>query len=91
MPRAAIVTTVCQGIADRYAREYGIRVEVITNAARFHSLPVRPTEGSQIRVIHHGAAIASRRIDLMIDLTGYLDERFSLDFVLVPGRPDYIQ
>jgi glycosyltransferase involved in cell wall biosynthesis len=27
----------------------------------------------------------------MIDLMGYLDERFSLDFVLVPGKPDYIE
>lgn len=91
MARAVAVTTVGHGIADRYAQEYGIRVEVITNAANFHNLPVRPTEGSRIRMIYHGAAIASRRIDLMIELMDYLDERFSLDFVLVPGKPDYIE
>lgn len=91
MARAAAVTTVGQGIADRYAQEYGIRVEVISNAAHFYDLPVRLTEGSQIRMIHHGAATVSRRIDLMIDLMGYLDERFSLDLVLVPGSPDYIE
>lgn len=91
MRKAATVTTVCQGIADRYEKEFGIRAEVITNAPHFHDLSVRPTEGAAIRLIHHGAAIASRRIELMIELMDYLDERFSLDFVLVPGKPEYLE
>ena len=91
MPRAAMVTTVCQGIADRYAQKYGIRVEVITNATTFHALSPRPTGGERVRMVHHGAALAGRRLDAMIDLMELLDKRFSLDFVLVPGKPECIE
>ncbi len=41
-------------------------------------------------MVHHGAAMASRRIELMIDLMDSLDERFSLDFLLVPHDPRYL-
>lgn len=89
--KATRVTTVCEGIANRYEREFGIRTEVITNTPYFHDLPMRPTDGSAIRLIHHGAAIASRRIELMIELMEFLDERFSLDLILMPGKLDYIE
>ena len=88
--RAAAISTVCQGIADKYATEYGVRCEVITNAAPYAALPVQPTKPQQIRMIHHGAAMASRRIELMIELMGRLDERFTLDFILVPQEPRYL-
>ncbi|HWF62336.1 MAG TPA: hypothetical protein VN666_18795 [Nitrospira sp.] len=91
MPKAARVTTVCQGIANRYTKEFGVRTEVITNTPHFHDLPIRPTDGSVIRLIHHGAAMVSRRIELMIELMGFLDERFSLDLILMPGKLDYIE
>lgn len=90
LPRAAAVTTVCQGIAERYRDEYGVHVEIIANAGPFHDLPLRPTLPSRIRLIHHGVAIASRRIEGMIDMMGLVDERFSLDLILVPGDPLYI-
>lgn len=91
MPRVAAITTVCEGISNSYREEYGVKSSVLTNAAPFHALPVCATEYTRIRMIHHGAAIASRRIDLMIDLMSYLDERFSLDLVLVPGQLAYIE
>ena len=36
-------------------------------------------------MIHHGQANPSRRTELMIELMDYLDERFSLDLILVGG------
>lgn len=91
LPEAAIVTTVGEGIAQEYSRQYGVRPSVITNAPRFHNLPVRKTKPSQIRVIHHGVAAPSRRIENMIDLANLLDRRYTVDFILVPGQTRYIR
>jgi glycosyltransferase involved in cell wall biosynthesis len=88
---AGAMTTVCQGIAERYATEYGIRVEVITNAAPLHDLPLRRTDAARIRMIHHGLAIPSRRTEAMIDLMDHVDERYTLDLVLLPGIASYIE
>jgi glycosyltransferase involved in cell wall biosynthesis len=90
VPRARRAITVCRGIAERYERDYGVAMEVVTNAAPSRNLPVRPTSQSAVRLIHHGAAIHSRRIELMIELMALLDERFSLDLILVPGDVRYI-
>jgi glycosyltransferase involved in cell wall biosynthesis len=91
MRQAAMTTTVCEGIAERYAAEYGVRVEVITNAAPLHELPVRHTDPARIRMVHHGLSIPSRRTDLMIELMRHLDERYTLDLVLLPGVASYIE
>jgi len=91
LPRAARMTTVCKGIAERYASEFGIRVEVITNAAPLHQLPVKPTDPARLRMVHHGAAIPSRRTESMIRLMEHLDERYTLDLVLLPGDAGYIE
>lgn len=90
LPRARSALTVCRGIAERYERDYGVRMEVLTNASPCVDLPARPTSPSKIRIIHHGAAIYSRRIELMIEMARLLDERFSLDLILVPGDAGYI-
>ena len=90
LPKATMATTVCVGIAEEYALQYGARPRVITNAPRFHNLPVHKTEPSQIRVIHHGVAARSRRIERMIELANLLDARFTVDFILIPGDTRYI-
>jgi hypothetical protein len=41
-------------------------------------------------MIHHGAAIRSRRLELMIDMMQYLDQRFRLDFMLVGNDRKYV-
>lgn len=90
LPRARRAMTVCKGIAERYEKDYGVAMEVVTNAAPRRDLPVRPTSSSAVRLVHHGAAIYSRRIELMIEMMALLDERFSLDLILVPGDARYI-
>ena len=41
-------------------------------------------------MVHHGGAVRSRRIENMIDIMAYLDKRFSLDLILVPSDPHYL-
>jgi hypothetical protein len=40
--------------------------------------------------VHHGLASRSRRIETMIDLMRHLDQRFSLDLMLVSSEPGYL-
>lgn len=90
MPRASAVTTVCQGIADEYERCFGVRPVVLSNATRFHELAPRPTGDGAIRMIHHGIAMRSRRLENMLELMAHLDGRFFLDLMLMPTDPSYL-
>lgn len=90
LPRAASMTTVCRGIADEYARVYGVKPLVIHNAPVHQHLAPTPVVEGRIRLIHHGAAIRSRHLAVMIEMMGYLDQRFSLDFMLMDSDPAYL-
>jgi len=83
LPRAAAMVTVCQGIADEYARHYGVSPLVVHNAPMHQRLLPSPTEPGRIRLIHHGAAIRSRHLEAMIDMMKHLDNRFTFDFMLM--------
>lgn len=98
IPRTAAMFTVCQGIADQYRRDTGVTPVVLTNAPEYHDIRpnLRSTKedasqaAAKIRMIHHGAASPPREIERMIAAMRHLDERFELDFLLVPGSKDYI-
>ncbi|MBO0697030.1 MAG: glycosyltransferase [Zavarzinella sp.] len=90
MPRVDAMTTVCQGIADEYERLTGVRASLLTNAPDFNDLNPRPCrDGDPVRLVHHGGAIPSRKLENMIDMMPHLDERFQLDFVLVGANEGY--
>lgn len=82
--KATAMSTVCLGIAETYAKEFGIGVpEVIMNAPRYSDIRPKPVDHARIRLVHHGAALVDRRLEVMIDMLSLLDERFSLDFYLM--------
>lgn len=85
LPRAAAVTTVGDEIAQLYEREFGVRPQVMRNAAPFADL--EPTEilPGRIRLVHSGGAVHGRSLETMIDAIKLLDDRFSLDLYLVPA------
>ncbi|HQY20058.1 MAG TPA: hypothetical protein PK294_03090 [Ignavibacteria bacterium] len=87
-PKLNAVTTVCNSIADEYKKQYSVDPVVITNAAEYENLSPVPVV-NKIKIIHHGAAIRSRRIELMIETAKLLDDRFTLDLMLIPNEPDY--
>lgn len=90
LPKVKTMTTVCQGIADEYKKEYGVRADVVLNVPDYQELTPSSVVEGRIRLIHHGAAIPSRNLEAMIDMFAYLDNRFSLDFMLVPNNPSYL-
>ncbi|MCX6163714.1 MAG: capsular biosynthesis protein [Ignavibacteriae bacterium] len=82
------LTTVCTGIANEYKKIFDVNLEVITNAARYYDLRP-PNVNENIKIIHHGAAISSRKIELMIEVFNHLDKRFTLDLMLTPVQKKY--
>ncbi|MEO8446698.1 MAG: hypothetical protein ABI528_04340 [bacterium] len=80
--------TVCQSISDEYKKIFSTAPVVITNATGFVDLkPSVP--GKRIRIISHGSAIRSRKIELMIEIAKLLDDRFSMDLMLIPNDIAY--
>lgn len=84
LPQCHAMFTVCDGIAQRYHERFGVNPVVITNASEYVDLqPSPPDKSGRIRIIHHGCASPSRRLELMIEMMHHLDERFTLDLMLV--------
>lgn len=83
IPRVDAMLTVGKGLADEYAKNFPVSPVIITNAAVYHDIPPGQNDSGVIRLIHHGIANQSRRLELMIEMMGYLDDRFSLDMMLM--------
>jgi hypothetical protein len=82
--------TVCKGLAEEYSRNFSIPEPfIVLNAPYRQELDPQPCR-EQIRMIHHGIAIPSRKLELMIDLMDNLEERFSLDIMLLEKNPEYL-
>jgi hypothetical protein len=88
--KAASVTTVAEGIAEGYAREFGIHADVVTNAAPYADLDPTPV-GSPIRLVHSGAALRDRQLHLMAEAAAATATDVTLDFYLTPNDPGYLQ
>lgn len=91
LPLTSVRTTVCESIAQEYEREFGLPFEVIRNAPDFVELEPSPVPSDKVRLIHHGAAIRGRHLELMANLMSRLPERFELTLMLVPSDRAYYE
>lgn len=78
------MTTVSRGLAEEYYKNFNVLPELITNATWSKNLPTSATLENKIRMVHQGGAIPSRKLELMIDVMDLLDDRFTLDLILMP-------
>lgn len=85
LPRASVVTTVCESIADLYRDQFDVSPSVLRNSALWQDLVPSSTVADRIRLVHSGAAIHGRSLETMIDTVKELGDRFTLDLYLVPG------
>lgn len=83
IPRVNGMMTVCQSIAEEYEKNFGVKSIVVTNAPSYSEINPHPTSSKKIRIIYHGNANPSRKIENMIYMMDYLDNRFELDLLLV--------
>lgn len=91
LPLCDRMLTVCQGIADRYQALTGVRARVVTNATAYRELEPQAVDKGHIRMIYHGVALPSRRVEDAIQCMDHLDQRFQLDMILVGGSKRYRQ
>ncbi|MFN3998515.1 hypothetical protein [Algoriphagus sp.] len=91
IPEADKFITVCDGIAKDYTKDYGVQAYLILNTPEYEPDLTPSPEKDKIQIIHHGIANRSRKIEKMIHLMDYLDERFELKLMLIPSDPAYYQ
>ncbi len=92
IPRVDTLISVSPPIVERYGREYPVKTQLITNAPELISLPpFSSTAPDRIRLINHGSAVRDRHLERMIEAIPYTDGRFTLDLILLPIEPDYIE
>jgi hypothetical protein len=90
LPRVHAMTTVAPGIAEAYRSTYDIEAAIVFSAPAYAALEPSPVVPDRFRIVHHGAAAPSRKLEAMIEVLDLLDERFTLDLMLVPGDPRYL-
>jgi glycosyltransferase involved in cell wall biosynthesis len=93
IPRVHGMTTVCPGIAEAYEKDTGVKPLVITSAPDYEDLEpnLLDQQERKIRLIHHGIAGPSRKIEHMIRMMDFLDDRFELNLMFIPANPGYIK
>ena len=84
-------TTVSPQIIRLYKEGFNIDCSLLDNACKYYDLLPRPMARDAIRIISHGAAIPTRRLELMIDAVTSLDSRYTLDLYLMNNNPAYKQ
>lgn len=89
LPLAKSVTTVSTGIAEQYAKDYGVEVGVVTNAAPYLDAEPRPV-GEPIRIIHSAAGQRYRKLENFIDAMRDAPAGIELDLIVMPNEPDYV-
>ena len=83
--------TVGETIAEKYAQEYGLHPLVVMNAPQPICLPdFHPTNPNAIQLIHHGGALANRKLEWMIEMIARSDQRYTLNFMLTESTSGYI-
>ena len=86
IPRISGMMTVGKGLAREYKKNFGRLPVVVMNANVYTDIAPTPVSPHVIRMVHHGIATPSRRLELMIEMMQHLDERFTLDLILLkPG------
>lgn len=82
-------STVNKFIADIYFDQYGVNCEIINNASPYYDLSPVAAINNNIKLVNHGASIPQRRIEFMIDMMDFLDEKYTLDLYLMKNNSEY--
>jgi hypothetical protein len=88
--RATSWTTVGEGLAKEYEREFGFLPDVVVNAAPYADLAPTPVE-RPLRLVHSGACLASRNIMAVVDAVAAADSDVTLDLYLTPNDPGHLE
>jgi len=90
LPRAGSMTTVGGGLADEYRRVFGLEAAVVTNATPYAELEPSPVT-ADIRIVHSGAALRNRRLEVIVEAVETSTAPVSLDLYLMGNDPGYVE
>ncbi|MGW5051006.1 glycosyltransferase [Actinokineospora sp. NPDC004072] len=86
LSKMTAVTTVNDSIAELYRQRFGVRPQIVRNAAAYRELSPTPVADDRIRLVHSGGAVPGRNLEALIEAVRGLDDTYTLDLYLVPGR-----
>lgn len=89
-PQLDHIFTVSPGLAQGYKEEYGLSCDLLPSYPYYQQITPAPVHDGPLRCIHHGAASPGRKLETMIEAFAFLQERATLDFMLVPNDPGYL-
>lgn len=83
LPLCDAVLTVSDGLAKEYRKEFGVEATVVRSTPRYVEIEATPCSSKKIRMVYHGAASKNRKLENLIRIFELLDDRFTLDMILV--------
>jgi hypothetical protein len=86
LPELDGMITVSEGIAREYQKVFGVTPQIVTNAPSFTDLIPSEVQDGRIRLVYHGAAAPSRRIEAIINTMQMVRTGTTLDMLLLPVR-----
>jgi hypothetical protein len=87
--KATSTSTVCQSIADEYEKTFGLHPLVVTNASPYAQLEPQPVS-NPVRIVHAGAALANRKLDILVDAMRGLEGVATLDLYLTKNDEAFL-
>ena len=86
--------SVNQSISNEFIKNFKVdkrKFILFPNVKEFRNLIPTTISKDKISLVHHGAAIPSRNIELMIKLMDFLPSNFELNLILVERNPSYLK
>ncbi|MEJ5273485.1 MAG: capsular biosynthesis protein, partial [Spirochaetota bacterium] len=77
------IITVSEGISNFFKNWFNLKPQVIMSCPYFIDIAPSKNISNTIKMVHHGAPNRDRKLERMIEIFQFLDERFYLDFYLV--------
>lgn len=78
-----LLIAVNESMKIRYENEFRVKSEFLTNAVDYEEHSPMAVDQGHIRMIHHGLASPSRKLEYMIEIMENTDFRFTLTFILL--------
>lgn len=85
----AKILTVSPGLVAGYSSRYHVDCELMLSLPDYVDIRPRKVDSQKIKIIHHGTANPSRKLELMIETARHLEHNFELHLMLVPQYKKY--